>query len=139
MSDGLGNYLMPSDIIVSSEEVEITAIGAQGAGGQNINKVSSAVHLRFDIASSLPEAIRERLLKLGDQRIRKEGVVVIKAQALGSLEKSRAGALRRLPYLVDSVAVLSKKCRPIRPSVKKRLEGKARRATVEADRGKFEE
>ena len=131
---------MPSPYLIPPEEVEITAIRAQGAGGQNINKVSNAVHLRFDIAaSSLPEAIRERLLELGDQRISKEGIVVIKAQAFRSLEKNRAEAMRRLQELVDSVAVLPKTRRPTRPtraSVAKRLEGKARRATVKAGRGK---
>lgn len=134
---------MNSRFAIPPEEVEITAIRAQGTGGQNVNKVSNAVHLRFDIAaSSLPEAVRERLLALGDQRISKEGVVVIKAQAFRSLEKNRAEAMRRLEELVGRVAEPPKERRPTRPtrsSVKKRLEGKARRATVKAGRGKIGE
>jgi len=130
-------------LTVPPEEVQITATRAQGAGGQNVNKVANAVHLRFDIAaSSLPEAVRGRLLKLGDQRISKDGVVIIKAQEFRSLEKNRAQALRRLHELIASVAVLPRKrlaTRPTRASKAKRLDSKARRSTIKSGRGKVVE
>jgi len=130
-------------LTVPPEEVEITATRAQGAGGQNVNKVANAAHLRFDIAaSSLPEAVRGRLLKLGDQRISKDGVVIIKAQEFRSLEKNRAQALRRLHELIASVAVLPRKrlaTRPTRASKAKRLDSKARRSTIKSGRGKVVE
>ena len=134
---------MRPTISLSPDEIEFTAIRAQGAGGQNVNKVSNAVHLRFDIAaSSLPEPIKARLLALGDQRISKDGVVIIKAQAFRSLEKNRADAVRRLEDLIASVAVEPKTrraTRPTRSAVKKRLESKARRGAIKAGRGRVSE
>ncbi len=114
---------------------------AQGAGGQNVNKVSSAIHLRFNIAaSSLPEAIKERLLHLNDQRITKDGVLVIKAQEFRRQEQNREEALRRLQALVDSVAVVPRQ-RPTKPtygSQKRRLESKLKRGQIKLGRGKVE-
>jgi ribosome-associated protein len=130
-------------LTIPDDEVEISAIRAQGAGGQNVNKVSSAIHLRFDIRrSSLPDAVKERLLALRDSRITLDGVLVIKAQTSRSQEANRAEAMQRLHELVASVATPPRRRRPTKPtaaSKKRRLEGKTQRGQIKAARGKVTE
>jgi ribosome-associated protein len=129
--------------LLRESEVAIEAIRAQGKGGQNVNKVSNAVHLRFDIrASSLPETIKARLLALSDRRVTAEGIVVIKAQTERSLEANRADALARLRALIAAASVVPRPRRPTkatRSAKQRRMDGKTRRGRIKALRGRVEE
>ncbi|SAL11666.1 peptidyl-tRNA hydrolase domain-containing protein [Caballeronia sordidicola] len=133
MNHVIGHAIQPN-------EVELIAVRSQGAGGQNVNKVSSAIHLRFDIrASSLPEAIKMRLLALRDSRITRDGVIVIKSQEHRTQDMNRAAALARLDEMVQRVSIVRRTrvaTKPTRASQVRRVEGKVRRGAVKATRGR---
>jgi ribosome-associated protein len=130
-----------SGVAIPDSEIEFTAVRSQGPGGQNVNKVSSAIHLRFDIGqSSLPDIFKQRLLKISDQRISKDGIIVIKAQATRSQEKNRAEALERLQKLLMQVTYTPKVRRPTKPtksSQKRRMDKKTRHGKQKSLRSKI--
>ena len=135
--------IISTNVTIPDEEIELSAIRAQGSGGQNVNKVSSAIHLRFDVqASTLPAFYKQRLLQMRDSRISKEGVIVIKAQQFRTQEKNREDALSRLREMIKNAAVMQKARRPTKPSKssqKKRLDSKTQHSRMKALRGRVDE
>lgn len=134
--------IISNTVSIPDDELDLSAIRAQGAGGQNVNKVSSAIHLRFDIPnSSLPEFYKQRLLELKDKRISKEGVLIIKAQQFRTQEQNREDALERLKALIKAATVVQKTRRatkPTRGSQKRRMDSKTKRGQVKSMRGKVD-